>query len=270
MKVRTLDWRNRRSWLFSIRYYAGDLLREETRELIRRERPKCWSDDLAWLPDQEKIVPAFTERMFQYYTHVKAFHGCRPDSLAPYYTYGLLGQDTERIAKEFRQIFADVSPAELDRALELSSYKAEQGQIFLSADDRKMTDEFGHYIISGSEYLLGLAANLPIPDSGEDYRQRLRKIGIPTIFEVDIPATFLNHHHQISLAKMVLAAWGQSLARLRVSMGAPPCYVIRQIIPAQYIKRHYHPLRIRDGHGVTQWYINHKTKCDNCINVSGT
>lgn len=198
MKERTLDWRNRRSWLNSIRFYANDLLTEEVREFLQRERPKCWSDDLAWLPDHERLVPAFSGRMSQYYTHVKAFHGCRPDSLASYYEQGLLGQDGQQIAKKFREIFADVITLDVDRAIEQSSSGAEPGQIFLSADDRKMIDGFGHYAISGSEYLLGLAAKLPPANSGEDYRLRLRKIGIPICVRGRYP-----HHISDSSSKDV-------------------------------------------------------------------
>lgn len=265
MKERTLDWRNRRSWLNSIRFYANDLLTEEVREFLQRERPKCWSDDLAWLPDHERLVPAFSGRMSQYYTHVKAFHGCRPDSLASYYEQGLLGQDGQQIAKKFREIFADVITLDVDRAIEQSSSGAEPGQIFLSADDRKMIDGFGHYAISGSEYLLGLAAKLPPANSGEDYRLRLRKIGIPTVLEVDIPITYLTHHQKMSSTKMILAAWGQLLTKRPIGMGSAPCYVIRQDIPPQFIKDHYHPRRVHDAHNDSgEMYINHKTECEFC------
>lgn len=266
MKERTLDWRNRRSWLSSIRFYAHDLLTEEVRDFLRRERLECWSDDLSWLPNHQHLVPAFSERMFLYYTHVKAFHGCRPDSLASYYAQGLLGQDGERLNKKFREIFADVDASDVEHVIEQSKSEAEPGQIFLTADDRKMINGYGHYAISGSEYLLGLAAKLPPRRPREDHRQRLRQFGIPTVFEVDIPMTHLNHHQRMSLTKTILSAWGQLLAKRPVGTGSAPCFAIRQDLPPEHIKDHYHPEQIHDAHSdCGEMYVNDKTKCELCL-----
>lgn len=265
MKERTLDWRKRCSWLNSIRFYAHDLLTEKTRESLQRERPKCWADKPVWLPDHEVLVPAFCERMSRYYTHVKAFHGCRPESLALYYSHGLLGQDSKRIASKFREIFADVSTAEIDRAIEQSQSGGEPGKIFLTADDGKMINGFGHYVIHGSEYLLGLATKLTRSNPYEDYRQRLRTVGVPTVLEVDIPVSYLTHHQKLSLARTILAAWGQLQTRRALSLGSAPCYVINQNIPPECIKGHYHPTQIHDAHSASgELYINCKSACDMC------
>lgn len=265
MKERILDWRNRRSWLSSIRFYAGDLLTQEIRNGLRQERPKCWSDNLTWLPGHEKLVPEFCERLSQYYSHAKAFHGCRPETLSTYYARGLQGQNSECINSKFRKLFADVSPFEIDRVIEQSRPGGEPGKIFLTADDRKMIDGFGHYLIHGSEYLLGLATKLTRSNSAKDYRQRLRNVGIPTVLEVDIPLSYLPHLQKLSLAKTILGAWGQLQTKRALSSGSAPCYVIRQDIPAKFIKDHYHPRRIHDAHNDSgEMYLNHTAECEMC------
>lgn len=133
--------------------YASQVLTSDVRKHIENQRPKCWSDDLAWLPNHEELLPAFSEKLWSYYTHAKAFHGCRPENLATYFDHGLKGQDPERILKQFRTLYADLPPAVLDRAIKRMSGRGadERGSIWLSTDDREMVRDHGHYIISGSE-----------------------------------------------------------------------------------------------------------------------
>lgn len=98
MNQRTLGWRNRRSWLGSIRFYAGELLDPALRRNLERKRPKCWSDDLSWLPDHEELVPEFCDKLASYYSHAKAFHGCRPDNILSYYEHVLRGKIAKHVA----------------------------------------------------------------------------------------------------------------------------------------------------------------------------
>jgi len=74
------------SWLFpSMRARCS---RQMCGKLIEDQRPKCWSDDLTWLPNHEELLPAFSEKLWSYYTHAKAFHGCRPENLAAHIVTG--------------------------------------------------------------------------------------------------------------------------------------------------------------------------------------
>jgi len=267
MKQRTLDWRNRRSWLGSIRFYAGELLDPAMRRHLERKRPKCWSDDLSWLPNHEELVPAFCELLASYYSYAKAFHGCRPENLRSYYEHGLQGHQPDRIQARFRELFHDVDPNQLQKAIdELGSRSiSEKGKIWLTGDDRKMLDDFGHYSINGSEYLMSLAARLTRLDGyGEDYRWRLREIGVPTVFEVDIPFALIRPRQRTEVANMILSAWGQNVTGKHLSMDSPPCYVIHGDIPAGCIKDHYHPERIRDVHCEPSMYVSTITRCEMC------
>ncbi|WP_183140923.1 MULTISPECIES: hypothetical protein [Pseudomonas syringae group] len=267
MPEKVLDWRNRRTWLGDIRSYSTNLLTPELTAELKLQRPKCWSDVMDWLPDHDDVVPEFCEQMSSFYTHFKAFHGCRPESLSSYYVDGLQGQNAEAIIQRFRSLFSDVPLVDLEQAIEEMQHResSEKGKVWLSGDDQEMLRGFGHYIINGSEYLLALAAKLgSVRDDGEDYRLRLRTIGIPTVLEVDIPIDLIPPPQQLAVAKMILSEWGQLRTRRPLGISSSPCYVVRSDIPAECIKAHYHPARIKDFHHYVPTYINKTVRCEYC------
>lgn len=267
MTNKVLDWRNRRAWLQHIRSYAKPLLTPKLLAILERRRPQCWSDVMDWLPDHDELVPEFCDRMSSFYTHFKAFHGCRPESLSTYYEGGLQGQNADSIIQKFRHLFPDLPFANLDQAIERMKHRelSEKGKIWLSGDDREMIRDFGHYIINGSEYLLALAANLDTGEDDEDYRLRLRTIGIPTVLEIDIPIDLIPPVQKLEVAKMILSEWGQLRTKRPLGMSSSPCYVVRSDIPAECIKAHYHPAKIRDLHHYIPTYVNATVRCDYCL-----
>jgi hypothetical protein len=267
MPEKVLDWRNRRAWLRDIRSYAKTLLTTELTTALERKKSDCWSDVMDWLPDHDEMVPEFCDRMSSFYTHFKAFHGCRPDTLSSYYANGLQGQNTGFIITKFRSLFSDVPPDELELAISQMKHResSEKGRIWLSGDDREMLTGFGHYIINGSEYLLSLAANLGTGSNGEeDYRLRLRTVGIPTVLEVDIPIDLIPPLQKLEVAKMILSEWGQLRTKRPLGMSLSPCYVVRSDIPVECIKAHYHPARITDFHHYKRTYVNKTVSCEHC------
>lgn len=267
MKIKVFDWRNRRSWLSAMRRYAGHILTQELRAELAGGRPKCWSDNFEWLPEAEFVIPDFVEAMTNYYSHFKAFHGCRPRSLDSYYTHGLVGQNFEPLIRSFREIFADVAKDDIKRAIDKFVKRGQQGQgaIWLLADDQLLIKECGHYIIQGSEFLMALAANLGHGPSGEDYRFRLRNYGIPTVLEVDLPIGLVPPHQHVEVAKSLLSEWGQLAARRPLGFGSEgPLYVVRGDIPAECIRSHYHPAKVVDPHRGFRPYINNTLRCDFC------
>ena len=267
MPEKVLDWRNRRAWLRDIRSYAKTLLTAKLTATLERKRPDCWPDVMDWLPGHDEVVPEFCDRMSSFYTHFKAFHGCRPDTLASYHENGLQGQSAVSILSKFRLLFSDVPQDELEQAIHKMKHReaSEKGKVWLSADDREMLKDFGHYAINGSEYLLALAANLGTGHNGkEDYRLRLRTIGIPTVLEVDIPVDLVPPLQKHALAKMILSEWGQLRTKRPLGTSSPPCYIVRTDIPADCIRAHYHPSKIPDPHHYIRTYVNKTVRCDHC------
>jgi len=267
MIERVLDWRNRRAWLRAIPRYASLILTPDVRKRLEHARPDCWSDVMDWLPNHEHLVPIFCEALWSYYTHVKGFHGCRPESLSSYFENGLKGQAVESIVKKFHRIYADVPSGLRQRAIEQMHQRglSERGRTWLSGDDKKMIEQHGHYIIHGSEYLMALAARMSDGDRwGEDYRLRLRQIGIPTILEVNIPVALIPDVQKREVGKMILSEWGQIRASKPLRRSSAPCYVVRHDIPAECIKAHYHPAQIIDFHTDNGPYVNTALTCELC------
>lgn len=267
MNTKVFDWRKRRNWLACIRHYAGHVLTAELRQHLSQARPKCWSDDFSWLPDSGYILPEFVSGLTSYYTHFKGFHGCRPSRLASYYERGLLGQNSDLLCNAFREIFSDVPEEDIESAIKQFADRGnrERGVMWLVGSDEYLVKECGHYLIQGSEYLMALAAHLGRSPSGEDYRFRLRNYGTPTILEVDVPIRLVPAAQHVEVAKMILSEWGQLAARRPLPFGGePPCYVVRQDIPAECLQGHYHPERIIDPHRGYRAHANRLLTCDVC------
>lgn len=122
------------------------------------------------------------------------------------------------------ELFHDVAPYQLQKAIDELGNRStsEKGKIWLTGDDRRMLDDFGHYSINGSEYLMSLAARLTQFDRyGEDYRWRLRDIGVPTVLEVDIPFALIRPRQRVEVANMILSAWGQNVTGKHLGMDSP-------------------------------------------------
>ena len=264
---RVFDWRKRRSWLACMRHYAGHLLTSELRLQLEQERPKCRSDNLTWLPDSEYFLTDFEECLTNYYTHFKGFHGCRPSSLGSYYDKGLLGQNSQLLNDSFREIFSDAPKQDVENAIEefTERSQSERGTMWLVGCDNFLITHCGHYLIQGSEYLMALATHLGYSTRGEDYRFRLREYGVPTVLEVDIPGSLVPKPQTFSLAKLILSEWGQVASRRPLNFdNDPPCFVVRNDIPAECLRDHYHPPRIIDPHRGHISYLNSQLICELC------
>lgn len=263
LKRRVLDWRSRRSWAASIRYYASEVLTSAVRSEVSEVRPNCWSDDMRWLPDHEWRVEAFRERMVGYYSHFRAFHGCRITDMSSYQRDGLLGQDPSRIQKTFRELFSDWPEEELARSIAefAPSRASEVGRIWLLGCDKELVQRCGHYLIQGSEYLMALAGAL----GGVLAQRRLREKGVPTVIEVDLPVELVPEEQQMELARSILSTWGQHVARRQLGVGdGPPCFTVRHSVPPEHIRAHWHPARIVDPHRRHLPYLNRVRVCPSC------
>jgi hypothetical protein len=261
-----LDWRNRAHWLVAASKYARHVLTPSVRRALASSRPSCWSDDMSWLPDWEDALPEFVHSLADHYAHLKAFHGCRPVSLSSYYEHGLQGQNADQLVLQFQAMFPQVPASDLNAAIASLGDRStrERGAIWLVGDDREMVEQYGHYIIQGSEYLMALAAHLGFSPRGKDYRFLLRERGVPTVLEVDIPIEIVQWRDIEEVAKTVLSVWGQEVTKRKVGSSPSPCYVIRQTIDAQYIRNHTHPENILDPHLGYIQYHNPQRTCDMC------
>ncbi len=262
-----LDWRETEDWKNAVQTYAREFLHEGLITDLRESGvTNCWSDDMSWLPNST-IVESIEEAFCCYYSEVKCFHGARPSNVASYFESGLLGQNQDYLEEEFCRIFSDVEERHLRQAvLELESRGlSEKGKVYLVCDDRDLVEECGHYLIQGSEYIMALAATLARRSSAsEDYRLRLRKIGIPTIFEVNLPVSMIPALQLNELIRCIIASWCSGQLASEDEYDYEMNFAIHNDIGAKHIVGHYHPNRIRDPHIELEWYTPAQISCEVC------
>jgi hypothetical protein len=131
-----------------------------------------------------------------------AFHACRPTDVNAYYSEGLKPANFSSLASEARNLFRSgdfpvISEADFEMAVKAIP-EIGKGKLYLSLDDRlpKENGAYSHYLLYGSEHVLGVAVQfmeLKKSTNGTDYRQILKRRGIPTIFRVALPFEMVPH-----------------------------------------------------------------------------
>jgi hypothetical protein len=264
--MNVLDWRAKRDWLSAINDYAPDILGENLLQKIRSSNiTGCWSDNMSWLPDPG-IVDLVESRFRSHYSHVKGFHGCRPSSVRNYYEKGLVGQNKLSIENQFNEVFKGVSSDLLEQAISQHNERggSEKGKIYFVCSDTALIESCGHYLIQGSEYMMAMAASLCRLDNRvRDYRLRLRKFGIPTIFEVNIPLNIVPDIQIRDLVRTIVASWGDINLFPDDAYNHEVSFVLHVDVDPEHIVRHTHPEKIHDPH-FSSWYRPEITRCEMC------
>ncbi len=119
------------------------------------------------------------------FTHVRAYHCCRPVDQHSYRDKGILVGQPGELESQFREIFNDFDEALLDQAVAKSPPSAEL-RVDLALDYRWLFRQCQEYAQYGSERLLKFADNLN-SGNGIDLRGRLRDIGTPTMVIAEVP-----------------------------------------------------------------------------------
>ena len=206
---RVLDWRSKEKMINEVTNYSSHILDKSFKAHLSQNVDYCYSDNMNFLPDETYLLK-FIDSFRKYYTNIKAFHGCRPVSLKPYYTDGLLGQNKNKIEKIFYEIFSEFDSTELKEYIERHNSKSlnEEGKIFFVCNDKDLIEDSGHYLIQGSEHLQALATLLNKGNGlGCDYKLRLREFGIPTVIEVDIPTSIIPESQIREFCQLILSKW---------------------------------------------------------------
>lgn len=118
------------------------------------------------------------------YTHLRAFHACRPMKLFDYLDNGILPISYESALQDVRNRVVCDYVSEEDAILkfkeEWSEFEDMHKRVWLQMNKDLLLNTASHYLIYGSEFINALAMLLGC-------RDRLKQIGIPTIFFCDIP-----------------------------------------------------------------------------------
>ena len=215
--------------------------------LKSQEIDGCYSDDLSWLPDSFDIDD-FVEKLIKKTTGVKVFHGCRPEAVSDYYDYGFLSSKGTWLREKCDDIFSDVEERTRKKIFEsVYSYRVDEDAktYFLCDTERMLNGGSGHYLIYGSEMLLctarALQEKLNFP-----FVERLKTIGTPTIFELNLPYSSIPDHQIKCLASTLLETWGKWHLFPEEVDTIEFVVITRGKVDPSYIVTHHHPNKILD------------------------
>src|SRR5882672_11925976 len=113
---RVFDWTNYRMWRPKVLRCMNGCLNAAVLQYLKRNPPRYFvSDDLDWLNTgirmakggsidaRSKLIANFS-REFDF---IRAFHGCRPESLDSYKQFGILPSDPARLDAEAIRLFGN-------------------------------------------------------------------------------------------------------------------------------------------------------------------
>lgn len=130
------------------------------------------------------------------FTHIRAYHACRPVSLDKYLYEGIRPLTHAELFQEaaLRLKGKYNSKEELENAfrsactLDGQQPNRDPSVVYLGVSKEELLGESGHYLIYGSELLQATAVRLsPNEYYADEYRNTLKKTGRPTLFACDIP-----------------------------------------------------------------------------------
>ncbi|OPX92564.1 MAG: hypothetical protein A4E53_00429 [Pelotomaculum sp. PtaB.Bin104] len=183
------------------------------------------------------------------YSHIRAYHGCRPVDVGRYYVEGIKPFNIKEMRCAASKIFGISEETVI--AKEPNLQPALSNNVYFVLFKQELLNSCGHYLCWGSEYLAAIAAQLDRSEYGK-YHDILSDTGIPTIFICDIPIDFLPQWQIKSISKHPFdsnsACW------------------IPEVLHPEHIVSHEHPSKIYNPVQMRQ-YINRQTTCKYCADI---
>lgn len=134
------------------------------------------------------------------YTHIRGYHGCRPEKLEEYYTKGVIVLNQDELLHKTLYLLGDsyLSKERIKETFYEKYRQCEHNGIWFTLSEIELIENAPHYMIYGSEFIHSVASDL-------FSRQLLKEKGIPTIFHLDIPLNEINSLWLESLLKNIKA-----------------------------------------------------------------
>lgn len=118
------------------------------------------------------------------FTHIRAYHECRPLDIGDYLKFGIKPIDYNLALKDIKERVISDQITEEKAVLilndEWSDFEDIHKRVWLQMNKECLLTRAGHYLIYRSEFTNTVAMRL-------ECRDKLKKVGIPTIFYCDIP-----------------------------------------------------------------------------------
>lgn len=261
-KQTTLIWTDYLSWEREVRELLSDYVDEEVISCFRENPPKyVVCDNTSWLDRIVRKVKGINVDvkyelawlLADCFEAIRAFHGCCPNETSSYYMQGirrLNPQEYNKIAKEhfLSGKFPKLQESDVLAAIEDMKSDNREGLVFFEAHEKMLLQYCGHYMLYGSEYLLGIAAALSRRD-GSDYRRTLKEKGTPTVFVCDVPFKLIGFDTVLELSGCLIEVLFEKFLDSDYKHPQPGnCFgfPIRYDLPPEFIVGHYHPDYVHD------------------------
>ena len=222
-----------------------------------------WNDEKTWplsffgksYLDEDRPHPRKVKQFLSTYSHVKAYHACRPSNISDYYKNGIYPRSYEELLNDFMAFIEETIkitvPLEKVEMVRKKIGTFHDKRVFLALDKNTLIEEAGHYAIYGSEFIHAMAVHL-----GENgvpiTREHLKRRGTPTIFTVVFPIDKSSDDDVNSLVTKINNAIYEKSISTRVDF----TFEFFTAIDADSIVAHEHPKRIRDQHNSCWYYAD--------------
>lgn len=261
----TFIWRDFSSWNEQILGLAQELLTQDFIHHFLSDPPEeVYPEEMNWIASLlARLKPGysaadfevdFTKRLTAHYRYLRAFHGCCPPDLSSYFEQGIVPVDPQTAVDSVKRIllcgrYPELTEKQIDEAVVRRGLCERDKRIYFGLDDRFLIGHCGHYLLYGSEYRVGVVAELSTL-GGPDYRRCFKGLGTPTMLVCDIPWRMISEEVHRSLCRALLA---ESFRNLLDPSYAPSIidfgFAIGGVLPPEHIVSHYSPDKIRDPLG---------------------
>jgi hypothetical protein len=266
---RLIVWNEPETWAPALTAWLAPSFRADA---MRRLKPGmfrdlCW-DDHDWLGVFDHCIKGSVEDLIMNLggallpAIIRTYHGCRTEDAGSYFREGLLTHNRERLRARALAIIEGheelhyIRPR-LDDAIVRVSNELDHGKAYVVLSDVALLRNSAHYLIHGSEWIMSLF---------DEYgRTILRRLGVPTLIEIDLPASVTHSAEREQLARATLMEWTR-LACNGHEWSAPIdfSFVLIRDLPSRYVVGHSHPTTIIDPHNEMREYRSPVKTCKHC------
>lgn len=141
-----------------------------------------------------------TLNLLEQYTHIRGYHGCRPENIEEYYNNGIVIFNQNELLHKTLHLLSDsyLSEKKIKEVFYEKYLETDHSGIWFTLSEIELIENAPHYMIYGSEFIHSVA-------SGLLSRHLLKRKGIPTIFHLDIPLDEINPYWLESLIENIKA-----------------------------------------------------------------
>lgn len=211
------------------------------------------------------LLPKMQTALSRNFAALRAYHACKPVSLASYYEQGIVPLTRNWLVEEAFSLFGGTIPLpEIEGLVAKADLSIRMGLVWFATNPDELTDIAGHYLIMGPECMNCLW-------DGTDHRfhesqRRQRQRGIPTLFECAVPLADIGSDYKRELTKLLVTEYLKGISETPeteewvIEFG----FSLRRALRPEHILGHTHPAVIYDSHNHGVDYHNLTTRCQWC------